>query len=93
MSVKVSALLFNIAQGTIAGLDLVIEGAGQSVLPTAGIIFDTGITPNLVSAHSFQWMKTNIPAGATEITVINAVTDGGNASMGLRTATIEMCLN
>ena len=44
-------------------------------------------------AHTFQFMKTGIPAGATQTVSIQFQTDAGSGTAGYRSAMIDLCLN
>lgn len=44
-------------------------------------------------AHTFHWMKTGIPAGATQTVSIQFQTDAGSGTAGYRSAMIDLCLN
>jgi hypothetical protein len=44
-------------------------------------------------AHTFQFMKTGIPAGATQTVSIQFQTDAGSGTAGYRSAMVDLCLN
>ena len=44
-------------------------------------------------AHTFQFMKTGIPAGATQTVTIQFQTDAGKGTAGYRSAMVDLCLN
>lgn len=44
-------------------------------------------------AHTFQFMKTGIPAGATQTISIQFQTDAGIGTAGYRSAMVDLCLN
>ena len=44
-------------------------------------------------AHTFQWMKSGIPAGATQTVSIQFQTDAGSGTAGYRSAMVDLCLN
>lgn len=44
-------------------------------------------------AHTFQFMKTGIPAGATQTVAIQFQTDAGTGTAGYRSAMVDLCLN
>ena len=95
IKVEVSALFFNVAQNTDSAIDVVINGTGSAVFPSADPATESTTTTALPGAdtHTFQWMKTQIPAGSTQIVNIDFLANPGSAQVGFRTATIQLYLN
>jgi hypothetical protein len=73
-------------------LNLSISGTGK-IWPNGLVDFGSFVYEDGVLAHSFQWMKTGIPAKATQSVSIKFQTDGGTGSAGYRLASIDYLLN
>jgi len=93
--VEVSAGIWMVTAGTVAQMDVFVNGPGQAVDPNSFINVDSTNTGPLATAHTFQWMKKGIPAGSTQtVNVYFSVGVKGDSAMtGFRTATIQLYLN
>ncbi len=80
-------------------MNVSIPGTGSAVLPAS--VVNVGMmsmgnmmgTNGPMDSHSFQWMKTSIPAGTTETVYIYFQTSAGTAVAGYRDVMIDLLLN
>ena len=74
-----------------------IPGTGSQVWPNSlvnvGMMGGGMMGYGDMFAHTFQFMKTGIPAGATQTVSIQVQTDAGTGTAGYRSAMVDLCLN
>jgi hypothetical protein len=74
-----------------------IPGAGSAMWPNSlvnvGMMGGGMMGSDDTYAHTFHWMKTGIPAGATQTVSIQFQTDAGSGKAGYRSATVDLYLN
>jgi hypothetical protein len=95
IKVEVSAQISDVSRNNSADIDVDVTGPGQAVQPHNFVSVDSTTDGPLANVHTFQWLKTAIPAGSTQTAnILFAIdTQGGSASTGFRTATIQLYLN
>ncbi len=78
-------------------INVSIPGTGSAMWPSSlanvGMMGGGMMGYGDTFAHSFQWMKSGIPAGATQTVYIQFQTDAGSGTAGYRSAMIDLCLN
>ncbi len=74
-----------------------IPGTGSQVRPNSlvnvGMMGGGMMAYGDVFAHTFHFMKTGVPAGATQAVTIQFQTDAGSGTAGYRMASVECLLN
>jgi hypothetical protein len=74
-----------------------IPGSGSQMWPNSlvnvGMMGGGMMGYGNMFAHTFHWMKTGIPAGATQTVSIQFQTDAGSGTLGYRSAMVDLCLN
>jgi hypothetical protein len=74
-----------------------IPGSGSQMWPNSlvnvGMMGGGMMGYGAMFAHTFHWMKTGIPAGATQTVSIQFQTDAGSGTLGYRSAMVDLCLN
>ena len=74
-----------------------IPGSGSQIWPNSlvnvGMMGGGMMGYGDMFAHTFQFMKTGIPAGATQTVSIQFQTDAGTGTAGYRSAMVDLCLN
>lgn len=74
-----------------------IPGSGSQIWPDSlvnvGMMGGGMMESGYAYAQTFQWMKTGIPAGATQNVTIQFQTDAGTGTAGYRIATVDCYLN
>jgi hypothetical protein len=73
-----------------AALKVIISGAGTAVTPSAIVQVAFASHPLWYSAHSFQWLKRNIPAGTTPTVTVQLGMTSGTGNAGVRTLSIDV---
>ena len=94
IAVIVSSQFSNLDPGTAAQVNVTIVGPGGSVLPISLVNVDSNSSPAPTSsAHTFQWIKKDIPAGAAETVNVQFQVNGGTANAGFRSRTVVLYKN
>jgi hypothetical protein len=75
-----------------------IPGSGSQLWPSSlvsvGMMGGGGMMGyGDMAAHTFNWMKTAIPAGATQTVSVQFQTDAGSGTAGYRFANVDLSLN
>jgi hypothetical protein len=74
-------------------MNVTISGAGSAVFPNSNVRVTERGDEGFQDVATFQWMKTAIPAGSTQVVSVKFRTDAGTGSAGFRTANINLFLN
>jgi len=74
-----------------------IPGSGSQIWPNSlvnvGMMGGGMMGYGDMFAHTFQFMKTGVPAGATQTVSIQFQTSAGSGTAGYRSAAVDLCLN
>jgi hypothetical protein len=87
--VEVSSQFWEIDPGTVARMQVLIDGSTAGVEPDALVNVDSTTTGSWASVRTFQWMKASVPYGNHTVQVQFQVSSG-NAFAGYRMMTIEV---
>ena len=94
IAVIVSSQFSNLDPGTAAQVNVTIVGTGGPVLPTTLVNVDSNSSPAPTSsAHTFQWIKKDIPAGSAQTVNVQFQVNGGAANAGFRSRTVVLYKN
>jgi hypothetical protein len=91
IAVIVSSQFYDITSGDVAQVN--VSAGSLTVNPSNVVNVDSTSTGILANVHTFQWMIESAPAGVTQTVDISFDVDGGTASAGYRTATVQLFLN
>ena len=90
LRVSVVSQFRDLAADNAAAIKVIITGPGTAVTPSAIIQVAFASHPLWYSAHSFQWMKRNIPAGTTPTVTVQLGMTAGTGNAGVRTLSIDV---